>query len=231
MDAIELASLYGHVAGDAGADGKDDGIGSREDLSRHLGSVRPAGELHTRIAHEVDATLHDLLGKLHVGNTVGEQATGALVPLVHAHAHATSCELPGKRQAGGTGPHDAHERGGVRRGDKRTHAPAPPVVGEQALVVVDGDRIVMQAEVACDLARRRTHAAGEFREGIGQQQACVRIVESSTVEQVIDLGNEVMERTARRGDDVVEDAAALAKRHAAVHAAARLLALLVGGKR
>lgn len=51
------------------------------------------------------------------------------------------------------------------------------------------------------------------------------------IEQVVDLGDEITQRTARHGGHVIEKAATLAKRHATIHAATRLLTLLVGGKR
>ena len=231
MDARKVSTRNADVAWNIGTGGQDDRIGLGKQLVCMPDRIRIADELDAALLHELDALPHDLLGKLHAGDTVAEQAAGTLVPLVYAHAQTTPREFPGKGKPRGTRTDDAHE--GRRRicGRKRLHAMLPCVIGKQALVIVNGDRIVMQPEVTGGFARRRAHTPRELRERIRELETLVRLVETPAIEQVVDLGDEITQRTARHGGHVIEKAATLAKRHATIHAATRLLTLLVGGKR
>lgn len=59
----------------------------------------------------------------------------------------------------GTRTDDAHEGRRVVYRHERLHAMLPCVIGKQALVIVNGNRIVMQSEVTGGFARcRGTHA-------------------------------------------------------------------------
>ena len=77
--------------------------------------------------------------------------------------------------------------------------------------------IVVDVERARRLARRRADAAGELGEVVGRVQDLERVLPVLPVHQVVEVRN-----------DVVDRAAAVAERHAAVHAARALhLGLLV----
>ena len=61
---------------------------------------------------------------------------------------------------------------------------------------MDRHRVIMQAQVASHLAGSRAYPARELREGIGQTEPAGRIVETAPEQQVVDLGDEVVQGTA-----------------------------------
>ncbi len=82
---------------------------------------------------------------------------------------------------------------------------------------LDADRVVVDVERAGCLARRRADAAGELGEVVGRVQHLDGVVPVAAEHQVVEVRN-----------DVVDRAAAVAERRAAVHAARALhLGLLV----
>ena len=81
---------------------------------------------------------------------------------------------------------------------------------------LDAHRIVVDVEHARRLARRRAHAAREFGEVVGRVQHLERALPLVPVHEVVPVR-----------DDVVDRAAGLAERDAAIHAARALLGRLV----
>ena len=94
-------------------------------------------------------------------------------------------------------------------------------VDDRVLDVLDRDRRVGDAEHAGALARRRAGAARELGEVVGLVQPIERVAPAALIDQVVPLGDQVVDRAA-----VVR----LAKRHAAVHAARALVAQMVLGR-
>ena len=91
-----------------------------------------------------------------------------------------------------------------------------PSLGEAAfddglLDEFDGDRILVDGEYAGRLARRGTDPPREFGKAVGPVEAVERVAPLSPVDQVVEVGNDVPERTT-----------VVAERHAAVHAARAL---------
>ena len=80
------------------------------------------------------------------------------------------------------------------------------------LDVLNGHGIVVDAEHTTALARSRAQATGPLGEVVGGVQALESLVPAVLTNQVIPLRNDVAQRTGR-----------VTKRHAAVHAAGRLL--------
>ena len=173
--------------------------------------------------HEFDAAGDDVLVELHVGNAVHEQAARAIGALDYLHARPASGELPGSRQAGRPRPDHAHERRLSARSSQGLHqAVGPRVVAHGTLVVVDGHRLFVQAQVAGHFAGSRAHAPREFGKGIGKRQALVGVLQAAAVEQVVHFGQTVVQGAAGRAALARKDHARLAKGHATGHAAARL---------
>ena len=79
--------------------------------------------------------------------------------------------------------------------------------------IFDSDRWLSRAKHARTFAGSRTHAAGKFREVIGLVQALERLFPSAVINEVVPLGNQIVNRAAVFG---------LTERHAAVHAARAL---------
>ena len=148
--------------------------------------------------------------------------------LDHGHAGTAAREFPGADEAGGTGAHHSHARRVCPRRSEASRAAVRPLpVADGALVVVNRLGLVRAAQVAGRLAQRRTHAARELGHGRGQRQALGRLLPLAAIDEVVPLGNEVVQGTATRTCLAKRDAR-LAESHAAHHAAARLHLLLLG---
>ena len=186
--------------------------------------VAVGAELDAGLGEQVDAALDDALVELHVRHAVHQQPADPVVPLEHGDAVAGAVELVGGGEAGGPG---ADDRDGLARAVLGDGDPDPAVfigaVDDRDLDRLDGHRRLVDAQHARVLARGGADAAGELGEVVGLGQAVIRLFPLAVVDQVVPLGDEVVDRAARVG---------LAERDAAVHAAGALLAehVLVGGR-
>src|SRR4029078_12158959 len=162
---------------------------------------------------------HGLL-ELVLGDAVAHQAADAVVALVDGDVMPGSRELLCRSQSRRAG--DEHRYlfvrrdGGWLRFDDSVH---PGLVGDALLDALDRDAaaglLLGDGQHAGRLARRRAQAAGELREVVGGVQAVAGRIPAAPPDEVVPLGDEVAERTAR-GSRVAE-------RDSAVHAAAGLL--------
>ena len=92
----------------------------------------------------------------------------------------------------------------------------PCALDNAALNQLDGNRRLVDAQHAGGFAGRGTDASGELREVVGGVQAADCIFPAAVVDEIVPIGNEVVDRTA-----------GMAEGHAAIHAARALLALLL----
>ena len=226
-------ALGAEPAWGARASGDHHGV---EVCQQTLGNVRPGGvrlepKLNAQLAHEPNAALHHVLGQLHVGDAIHEQATCAVGLLHDGHASPAAGELPGRGQAGGARANHGHARR-IRRDRREARGPTvrPLPVGDGALVVVDGLGLVVAAQVAGRLAQGRADAARELGQRAREREALCGLCPLATVEQVVPLRDEVVQRAAG-GARLAKGDARLAEGNAAHHAAAGLRALLLGRKR
>ena len=86
-------------------------------------------------------------------------------------------------------------------------------------VLLDRDRRLIDAQHARGFTRRGTDAAGELRKVIGGVQLPNRFLPAPAIHQIVPVGNQIVDRAAR-----------LAERHAAIHAARALLLERLLGK-
>ena len=150
--------------------------------------------------------------------------------LDHGHASTAARELPGADEAGGAGAHHGHARRVLPRRSEASRATVRPLpIADGALVVVNRLRLVRTAQVTGRLAQRRTHPARELGHGRGQRQTLGCILPLTTIDEVVPLGNEVVQGATTRARLAKRDAR-LAEGHAAHHATARLHLLLLGRK-
>ena len=101
-------------------------------------------------------------------------------------------------------------------GTRRDPALVPGPVDDLDLDLLDRDRVLVDAEHARRLARRRAEPAGELGEVVGGVQPLDRVAPVVAVDEVVPVGDQVAER-----------AAVVAERDAAVHAAPGLRAASV----
>src|SRR5207247_7163012 len=118
------------------------------------------------------------------------------------------------------GPDDRDAATGLdTRRLRHDQAGIPRVVDDRVLDLLDRDRVALaDLEHARGLARRRAQSAGELREVVRRVQLADRLGPAAAVDEVVPVRDEVPQR-----------AAAVAERHAALHAARALRGeLLVG---
>ena len=124
----------------------------------------------------------------------------------------------GQLLGGGETGRPGTDHGDRLAGQRRRAAAADPalvegVVDDLDLDLLDGHRVLVDAEHARRLARRRAQPAGELREVVRRVQPLDRVAPPVAVHEVVPLGDQVAQRTA-----------VVAERDTAVHAAAGLVA-------
>ena len=146
---------------------------------------------------------------LELGDAVAQQPADAVGPLEHDDV------VPGAREllrGGQTGRARADDRDLAAGPHGRHHRRDPPFrprpFDDLDLDLLDGDRVLADAEHARRLARRRAQATGELGEVVGGVEPLDRVAPVVAVDEVVPVGDEVAER-----------AAVVAERDAAVHAA------------
>ena len=171
--------------------------------------------------HLLDAPVEVALLHLELGDAVAEQPADAVGALVDDDLVAGPGELLGGGEAGGPGADDGDPLArDLGRRHRRDPALVPGPVDDRHLDLLDGDRVLVDAEHARALARRRAQPAGELGEVVGGVQPVDGVLPPVAVHEVVPVG-----------DDVAERAAVVAERDAAVHAPAGLGLELVLGER
>ena len=228
MDALEVAALDGQVARLGRAGAEHDRVELLEQLLRRIvGADLGVGhELDALGFHLRDARQHDLgLVELHVRDAVHEQAADAVGALEHGDRVAGLVQLGGGAQARRAGADDGDLLARAHFGRLR-HDPAlfPAAVNDGAFEALDGDGRGVDAEHAGAFAGRRADAAGEVGEVIGLVQPFEGFLPQAAIDQVVPLGDEVVDGAA--GGHAAEQGAGVAEGDAAIHAARALLAQL-----
>ncbi|ABA48089.1 hypothetical protein BURPS1710b_3715 [Burkholderia pseudomallei 1710b] len=194
-----------------------DRLGQRIAADEHARAERHAFRFH--LAHPaVDQPLLEL----EIGNPVTQQAADPVALLEHRHVVARARELlRGGKARGARADHRDLLARLVRGGLRRDPALRPCLVDDRVLDRLDADRIVMDAERARRFARRRADAARELREVVRRMQHVDRLTPFLAIHEIVEVRN-----------DVVDGAAVVAKRNAAIHAACALdLRVRVGQRR
>ncbi|MNS75346.1 hypothetical protein D3C72_1088600 [compost metagenome] len=177
-------------------------------------------ELHAFRFHLRDAAVDLVLFQLEVGDAVAQQAADAVALFEQRHRVAGARQLLRARHAGGAGAHHRDLLARLAGRHLRRH-PAffPALVDDRVFDGLDAHGVAVDVQGTGGFTRRRADAARELREVVGGVQHVQRAAPVLLVHQVIPVG-----------DDVVDRAAVVAERDAAVHAARGLLLGLVVGQ-
>ncbi len=216
MDAVELAAGDRQIARLLGAAGQrhrvvfgEQLVGRQVDADMDAVMEGDALGLHLLHADVDDALLH-----LEVGNAVAQQAAGLGEFLEDMHVVAGARELLRAGHAGRARADDGDFLAGLVRGRLRLDPAAlDRPVDDRAFDGLDGDRVVVDVERAGRLARRRADAAGDFREIVGREQIARGLFPVAAIDEIVPVR-----------DLVVDRAAVVTIRNAAIHAARGLLA-------
>ena len=221
MHAFEIAPGDRQIARNGGPGGQQHGVefpGQAAHIDGTAAAVahrRVDAEFHALLAHQVQAAIDDFhLVELHIGYAVGQKAADAVGTLVNDSDVAGPIQLLRRGQPGGAGADHGDATPGARR-RRLGNDPAllKPPIGDGHLDILDGYRRVGNSQHAGPFAGRRAYPAGEFGEIIGLVQAVQRFAPLVTVDQIVPLGNQIV-----NGAAVVR----LAERHPAIHAACAL---------
>src|SRR5215469_13120750 len=171
--------------------------------------------------HLLDAAVDQPFVHFEVGDAVAQQSANAVALLEYDHRVAGACELLRASEACGAGADDGDSLAGSPRRHYELDPPLlPPPIDDRALDGFDRDRIVVNVERTRRFTGRGAHTAGEFREIIGRMQRLERRPPLVAVDEVVPVR-----------DQIVDRAALVAERNAAIHTARRLLAVRAIGHR
>ena len=180
-------------------------------LNAHA-DMHAATELDTLGFHLLDALCDQVLLHLEVRNAEHQQAARNFVFLVHRDGVPGPVQLLGCRHPGWAGTdHGNRLPGAILRNLGLDPALVPAPVRDRLLDGLDRNGIVIDAEHACGFAWSGTDSTGELRKVIRRMQHTQRFRPASAINQVVPVR-----------DDVVDRAARMAERDAAVHAASAL---------
>ena len=170
--------------------------------------------------HLLDAAVDDVLFKLEVGNAVAEKAADAVGFFEDGDGVAGAAKLLRGGKAGGTAADDGDTLAGGLLGRLGMNpAFVPRSFDNRPLDELDGDGRLVDAEHAGGFAGSGTDAARKLGEVIRRVQAANGGFPTVVVDEIVPVGDEIVDR-----------AAGVAEGHAAVHAASALLALLFFGE-
>src|SRR3569623_565526 len=234
MHALQFAPRHRQIARLLGAACDDDDIEILLKLigrHRFLGPVRDiGGEILTNQYtgaendafgfHLLDTAVNMRFLHLEIGNTVAQQAADAVVFLEHGDVMPGARKLLRGSQTGWAGTDHRHFLATLDRGRQRNHpAVFPALVDDEMLDRFDTDRLTIDVERTGRFAGRRADTPGEFRKVIGRMQVIQRFLVVAAINQIVPVRN-----------DVIDRAAGIAERDAAVHAARALNFRLIIGQ-
>ena len=214
------------------AAGENDRVVFRKNVLRRdvRADIHARAEGYAFLTHDGNSSLDDAFFQLHVGNAVHQQTAHAVASFKHRDGMSSVIELVGCRESRRTRADDRDLLAGSHLRRLRLR-PAFRIssLHNGVFVCPHGYSIAFRAAGTRFFAKRGTHAAGKFRETVGQPQPVIRLLPCPSVDEIVPFGNEVAQRTA--GNHPPDHHAGLAERHAARHAARRLFFLLRLGKR
>ena len=159
--------------------------------------------------------------KLEIRDAVAEQTADAVVLFKNRDGVAGAAQLLCGSKARGAAADDGNTLASSLLGRLGVNpAFVPGALHDGTLDELDGNRRLVDAEHARGFARCGADAAGELGKIVRRMEAANGGLPAVAVDEIVPVGNEVVDR-----------AAGVAKRHTAIHAASALLALFLLGER
>src|SRR3954468_16577567 len=208
---------------------------ARLGVADHAGARGLTPDEHARAeldafgAHLLQAPVDDALFKLEVRDAVTQQPADAIGLLEHRNVVAGARELLRAGEASGTRADHRDLLAALVRSRLRAHpAFLPRLVDDRMLDGLDADRVLVDAQDARFLARRRADAPGELRKVVGGVQGVDRVLPVLPVNEIVEVGNDVVDRAALHAerDPAVHAARALHSRRLVVEAQVELAVVL-----
>ena len=215
MDALQIASRNRQVTCHRDTARQHHGVELR---AQTVGADGPSGilagaEHDALLLHDAEPAIEHGLLHLELGDAVAQQPADAIGPLEDRDEVSRLVQLIGRRQPRGSRSDDRHRLAGAqRRRGRGDPSFLDRALDDRQLDRLDRDRVVVDAQHARSLARRRTEAAGELGKVVGGEQAPDRGLPAVAIDEIVPVGDQVAER-----------AALVTEGNAAVHAACALL--------
>ncbi len=216
MYAVQIAARDRQIPRLLGSAGQGDRVeGLQQFLCADIGTDVAGGpEGNAFGLHLLDAAVDKAFFHFEVGNAIAQQSADAVALFEQGYIMTGTRELLRAGHARRARTHDSDLFAGLVCGDlRRNPAVLPGLVDDGALNGLDGDGFILQVERTGFLAGRRADPAGELGEVIGRVQYADRAPPLAFPHQVVPVGDEVVDR-----------AALVTERNAAVHAARALRA-------
>ena len=213
------------------ADARRADVARLVDAGRDQDGVVPVTQLlHGRVAPDLetfveddaavlqplDAAHDDVLFQLEAGNAIGQQAAGAIVPVIDMHLMPRRAQIFGGGEAGRPRADHTNRLAGGAAGHQRLDpAFLPGGVGDEFFDAADGDGAMagkFDNAIAFAQPILRADAAADFGHGAGQVRQLIGFAQPPLGGQAQPVGNMIVQRAMRR-----------AIGHAALRAARRLL--------
>ena len=233
VDALRIAPGNADIARLLGTAAKHDCVIAGFQLVGADGvtDVGVKDKLDALVLQNPDPAVNDPFFQLHIGDAVHQQPAGAILPLVNRDLVTALVEQVGNRKSRGTCADDCHRLAGACRGRHRVDGTTLiAVFHDGTLVLLDGHRVAGHMTAgAGGLAQGGADPAGKLGVAVCGNQAVYRQVPLALIDQIVPLGDEVIQRAA--AEHPAQLHAALAKGYAAIHAACALGLLLVGVQR
>lgn len=210
VDTVELTARNVEVPGPGGASANEHDVvlGLELPAIDVLADVGVGHKLDTLGSHEVDTALNNALVELHVGDTVHEQSTNAVIAVVDGHGVASLVELVSGRKTGRAGTNDGNALASAELGRGRNDpALLESTVNDGGFDRLDRDGELVDTEHASTLARSRADTTSELREVVGHEQTLESLLPLVLEDEVVPLGNDVADGATSVG---------LTERHTAV---------------
>ena len=222
MDSLQLTAGNFEIARMLGAARQNDGVKvAAQIFDRNVRADFGVGdELHAFGGHLFEAAVDDVLFQLELGDAVAQQSADAVCFFVDRDRVSGAAKLLSRGQTcrAGTDDGDFLSRAKLRRlgTDPAFRNPRSTMFFSFCLIVTGG---CIDAEHARSFAGSGADASRELGEIVGRVQLADGVFPASAIDEIVPVGNEVVDR-----------ASGLAERNAAIHAAGALLAKLFFGK-
>ncbi|CAB4949700.1 unannotated protein [freshwater metagenome] len=218
VDARQLAAGDVEVAPRSGATSQHNCVELGPDLDG--GDINPDVDIAAKFgslrSHLIKTTIEMLLLHLELGDSITKQTARAIGTLEHNNVMPSAGELLGGSESGRTGSDHRNLSSGAN-GGKFGGDPTfgPRSIDDLNLDLLDRDRVGIDPEHTCSLARSWTEAAGELGEVVRGVKSIDGFMPMITVDEVVPVRDEITER-----------ASVVAEGDTTVHTTTRLLTYL-----
>src|SRR5690606_7484974 len=162
-----------------------------------------------------DAAIDMVLLDLEVGDAIAHQPASLALALVDVNVVAGPAKLLRSGHSGRPRANDGDAVAGLHGSGNRVHvAQIPSLVADRLLNRLDGNGHIFEVKRASLFARSRADAARPFGEIVSRVEVADRFFPITLIDQIIPVGDLVVNRTTRRP---------MAEGYAAIHAARGLL--------